>query len=641
MSKNEITVIVILNNKEYSYKPDSPELNNLLSYLEANTFLSPKYSLLIRTEKDGEQKVLRTGVKELELPFKIDINSALLEEPFVENPNFDRNISFNFSTKKFELLPTESFVLRLECHLESMANLTLIYFLKKGFLHNQIFIPSCYADKKVFRIDKYITYQNKEFKFEPMMAQSTITQYTPILSKSRIHHNKKKEIMRSNTVINKVLFCFFNDIIIDLINNSKKTILACIYNIENSQIVDALIDAKKRGVTITILSSYKCLESKHYSQQSSYYKLLQNNIPITAIIHSVDNQDIHSSMHTKFAVFDSYDILTGSVNWENLSCTTNEEQLLHISSESLAKQYELMHNMFCTGNTKEYDEFIETIQAPTDEENKVILHETLYTKSKCLKDMYNAINELNNCDCYISMFIFMKFCGDYTYNVFDLLSQKTKNDNVRLHLIVEENTNSASFGLYYQHKIPSNKYLDEVENWKNTTVYRLKTYKGNNPYSAIHHKFFATENFVICGSANWWDISFTSEDDILIIRDKEVNKQFIQAWHDLIYPFFTLNNLPNLSKLPNLPNVYLEVIAPIPLEAIKMNYSVLMKEFYVQVPIIPTSSIQYRYYYDYDSKSGITYEDLIRTKTFEFYKETDHWGKVSHFDGLIKNIKII
>lgn len=545
---------------------------------------------------------------------KISFNSVvfpyLYDATFLLQDNtifFDTLKTYNFKTMKYTLLPTETFNLYIKLDLNLLTNLTLIYLFKRDNFHNNIIIPKQYVDLPFRNTTYYVIHGNKNYKRNTLDYEITF--------ENPLTFNKLVKPNTNDVLIKDIFFCFFTKEIIRQLKNCKFSLYLCMYNIEHTEIVEEIINAHKRGVCINILTSYKCLESKHYNQQSSYYKLLKNNISITAIIHNIDNQDIHSSMHTKFAIFDNKEILTGSVNWENLSTTCNEEQMISITSEALAYQYQMMYRMFCTGKTEDY---YNSIVSNKD----FLLLETMYTKEKTIQSIIDAIQSIpNDTTILMSMFILMNFSG----GVLDCLKKKIEKDNNTLKIIVEENTNSSSYGAYYTNLIPPNRYLDYVEKWENTSVYRIKTFKGNNHYAAIHNKFLVSDNLVICGSANWWDISFTSEDDFMIIRDSLTIESFQNAWKQIIYPTFTLKHNEKVKTV----SVHLLNIN----QTILLQYSSIMNEYYGFIEYIPEPNELIQYKYTVETLDGkIISDNLIRTKSQLSYKETDYFSKSSSYD---------
>lgn len=94
--------------------------------------------------------------------------------------------------------------------------------------------------------------------------------------------------------------------IVNRINSAEKTIDTAVYSINNDNIVNALIEAKKRGVKVRILTDKT--QAKGISSKVKY--LYDNRINIR--VHSQFKIE-----HNKFAVYDKVKGSTGSFNWTN------------------------------------------------------------------------------------------------------------------------------------------------------------------------------------------------------------------------------------------------------------------------------------------------------------------------------------
>ena len=126
-----------------------------------------------------------------------------------------------------------------------------------------------------------------------------------------------------------------DDILIDLIKNADSEIKAAVYSFNRSSIAEALVAAHRRGVTVKILvdSNQSGLPS-----QTGTTAYLEQNIPDFRLkTFSL----ITISMHNKFVVIDKNIVATGSYNWTNNATFNNDENLLVITSKSLAGIYNL------------------------------------------------------------------------------------------------------------------------------------------------------------------------------------------------------------------------------------------------------------------------------------------------------------
>jgi len=122
---------------------------------------------------------------------------------------------------------------------------------------------------------------------------------------------------------------------IGFIQNAEKSIYIGAFEIKyydtyknsySNQLLDALIDAHKRGVDVRIVSDqyYSTPEAMTYLQEAG-----------------VDARwDSESrTMHSKFMVIDGEIVVVGSTNWSYYSMTKNNEANVVIHSKDLAKDF--------------------------------------------------------------------------------------------------------------------------------------------------------------------------------------------------------------------------------------------------------------------------------------------------------------
>ena len=116
--------------------------------------------------------------------------------------------------------------------------------------------------------------------------------------------------------------------IIDRINSAEKYIDASVYSINNDNIVEALLNAKKRQVNIRILTDRT--QAKGRSSLVKY--LFDNGIDIK--VHSK-----YKIEHNKFAIYDRNKGSTGSFNWTNPAQNMNSENCLFFDDKETTDEY--------------------------------------------------------------------------------------------------------------------------------------------------------------------------------------------------------------------------------------------------------------------------------------------------------------
>lgn len=116
--------------------------------------------------------------------------------------------------------------------------------------------------------------------------------------------------------------------IIDQINAAKKSIFVQAYSFTNKDIVKALVNAHKRGVSVFVI-----LDKSNKSDKYSVADLL-DHFGIDTYIDS--NEAI---AHNKVMILDKEVVITGSYNFTNAAENRNAENVLVIRSQHLADAY--------------------------------------------------------------------------------------------------------------------------------------------------------------------------------------------------------------------------------------------------------------------------------------------------------------
>lgn len=147
-------------------------------------------------------------------------------------------------------------------------------------------------------------------------------------------HNKKglhiyENIKMNNFNIN-IYFSPKYDVIINkiipLVKNSKKNIYIPIFYLTHKELINALIEAKKRNVDIFIL-----MDATSANHRSSKVDLLRKN----KIKVKVEN--MAGKMHTKAMVIDEKYVILGSMNYSYSGVNKNDENTLILKDERIAK----------------------------------------------------------------------------------------------------------------------------------------------------------------------------------------------------------------------------------------------------------------------------------------------------------------
>lgn len=120
--------------------------------------------------------------------------------------------------------------------------------------------------------------------------------------------------------------------LIEIINRAKSSLDIAIYSLTKKDIVEALLSAQRRGVTIRVITDQQ--EARSKSQVRALKLLIDAGIPIKENTHK-------GLMHLKITIADQAVITTGSYNYTQAASTYNDEVFLAISNPDLAKAWDI------------------------------------------------------------------------------------------------------------------------------------------------------------------------------------------------------------------------------------------------------------------------------------------------------------
>lgn len=139
---------------------------------------------------------------------------------------------------------------------------------------------------------------------------------------------------RIGSSLTKILGVYFSpkggckNQIIYWISRANRSVHVLIYSFTLSEIADALIEAKNRGIDVKVV-----FEKDQVSKYSQYFRLARAGV-------SVRNDTNPNYMHNKVAIIDGVIVLTGSYNWSDSAEYYNNENLIIIRDEDVASMYE-------------------------------------------------------------------------------------------------------------------------------------------------------------------------------------------------------------------------------------------------------------------------------------------------------------
>jgi phosphatidylserine/phosphatidylglycerophosphate/cardiolipin synthase-like enzyme len=123
------------------------------------------------------------------------------------------------------------------------------------------------------------------------------------------------------------------------IDGAKQELLVAVYAFTSDDLAGALVQAKKRGVSVQVVVDR---EFDRTNENSKGKFLDGQKIPVRRISGSAAKAGEKDSglMHQKFAIIDRRIVFTGSYNWTHAAESRNDENLLVFRDASLlAEEY--------------------------------------------------------------------------------------------------------------------------------------------------------------------------------------------------------------------------------------------------------------------------------------------------------------
>lgn len=115
--------------------------------------------------------------------------------------------------------------------------------------------------------------------------------------------------------------------IINGLKSATRKIRICVFTISDNEITNIILDRKKYGIDISIISD----NDKAYDKGSDLFRLREEGVEVR-----FDRGPAH--MHHKFALLDDV-LLTGSYNWTRSAAERNYENVLLSHDKSLYHEF--------------------------------------------------------------------------------------------------------------------------------------------------------------------------------------------------------------------------------------------------------------------------------------------------------------
>lgn len=294
--------------------------------------------------------------------------------------------------------------------------------------------------------------------------------------------------------------------LVGLIDAAITSVDVAFYSLEREAIVNALVAAKNRGVTVRAVAESDNYESAQYGP--SFQTLEAAGIPI---VLDTDGGAGSGSMHNKFFVFDGAKVWTGSYNPTNSSTVANSNNTVLIEDASFAQNYQTEFNEMFTSEHFGTQKSDNTTHSFTIDGYEVESH---FSPSDGIEFQIQSEIEGAAHSVYFLVFSF---------------TDTTLGDA----LIAKHNGGTIVQGAFDSSL--RNQTGGEYIRLKNAGVpVKVDDYEG-----VLHHKLMIIDPgyancAVITGSSNWSYSAFNRNDeDIVIIRHPDIVNQYYSLFLDI------------------------------------------------------------------------------------------------------------
>ena len=308
-----------------------------------------------------------------------------------------------------------------------------------------------------------------------------------------------------------------------------------VFNFDNPHMTDHLIYAKEQGVEIECLGGWEQVSSLDWIE--SFVDLRHHGIPIYGLVRNIphDPSGGIASMHTKIINFDGEAAMTASFNLDFHIWGGNRENAIFLYSPHSAIHYE---NIYQAIKGSPY------ISPKIDPDSRFNSYYSFASYPSFNGKYYKAediiIREIRKSRSSITvvMFDLNHLCGKGDYGerascIDELINAAWRGVNVKVVLNgikAEEGDLPPEWDKDYQRPLK-----EPVKKMLHNGIEISRVYNPWDIYSPLHHKFaIFDEETVMGGSYNWYSVSPLSDEEMLVIRNRELAHEFVKETYVLL-----------------------------------------------------------------------------------------------------------
>ena len=310
-----------------------------------------------------------------------------------------------------------------------------------------------------------------------------------------------------------------------------------VFNFDNPYIADHLIHAFYEGVEVECVGGWEQVSSMDYIE--SVAKLRKHKIPVYGVVRNIPHEASGiASMHTKIIIFDGQASMSASFNLDFHIWGGNLENCVFHYSPHISVIYEHIYHAIKGAfyvsphidiNAR-FNSFYSFAKYHSSDgkfyrAQDVIIREIRRAKHSIIVVMFD-INYLPGFDEH----------GRRTDCIVELIKAKMRGVYVKIIFngaVVETGRMPERWDKDYRRPLK-----EPVQSLVDAGIDVIRLYNTWDIFSPLHHKFAVfDEETVLTGSYNWYTVSAISDEEMSVIRDREIAGKYLEEVYLMLNSF--------------------------------------------------------------------------------------------------------
>ena len=292
--------------------------------------------------------------------------------------------------------------------------------------------------------------------------------------------------------------------------DQRVTLHAAVFNMNDDQIIDAVIKAHRSGVEVRLLMDGRKFRPRYHWYRGDE-RLLAAGVPLMGVRYAG-----RGAMHNKFILFNGSSVATGSMNWEWGARHHNHENMIFSKDRELVTAYARRFEAIAGGalyeraSAHDVNQALSVSFAPDGQPHRVAGQLIDEAREQILVSMFTAKDVVWREGSELTS-LFKKLI---------LAHQR----GVEVIVLVDHGIHEAS---EYYGVMTEDDPIDEWLEDQGIRVVRVDNTLGR--YASMHHKFMVIDQEVtVTGAFNWYyDAAFLNDEDQVVIRSEHTARHFV------------------------------------------------------------------------------------------------------------------